>query len=56
MVGNVDLCFLCADLRMSESQKRSVLQDLDLHIRMGSHVNLVHLIGICEEPGEWSLF
>ncbi|XP_026482492.1 putative tyrosine-protein kinase Wsck [Ctenocephalides felis] len=38
------------DGELDQSNKRSMLRDLDLLIRLGSHTNIDSLIGICETP------
>lgn len=36
------------DKKMSQETKRSMLQDLDVLIKVGKHENLISLIGTCE--------
>lgn len=45
---HIDKLFL--DGLLDEEKKRNMLKDLDVLIRVGSHSNVVKLVGICENP------
>nr|CAD7590676.1 unnamed protein product [Timema genevievae] len=39
-----------ADGELSRADKKLMLQELDVLIRIGSHNNVIHLVGVCENP------